>query len=178
GAARWRLDVSRARGFTRFVGRRDELATLEAALEQARSGSAVVVGVVGEAGVGKSRLCHEFVERCRRRGIPVYEAQGQAHGREIPFLPVLQMMRSYFGITESDSDQQARERIAGRVLLLDASFAESLPLLFDFLAVPDPQRPAPHMDPEARQRALLEVVKHLVHTSGQSNPGINLMEDA
>ena len=114
----------------------------------------------------------------RRRGIPVYEAQGQAHGREIPFLPVLQMMRSYFAIAESDTDQQAREKIAGRMLLLDDAFAESLPLLFDFLAVPDPHRPAPRMDPDARQRALLEMVKRLVHTSGQSNPGINLLEDA
>ena len=178
GGAHSRLDISRARGFTTFVGRGDELATLEAALEQSQSGSGAVVGVVGEAGVGKSRLCHEFVERCRRQGIPVYEAQGQAHGREIPFLPVLQMMRSYFAIAESDSDQQAREKIAGRMLLLDDAFAESLPLLFDFLAVPDPHRPAPRMDPDARQRALLEMVKRLVHTSGQSNPGINLLEDA
>ena len=178
GGAHSRLDISRARGFTTFVGRGDELATLEAALEQSQNGSGAVVGVVGEAGVGKSRLCHEFVERCRRQGIPVYEAQGQAHGREIPFLPVLQMMRSYFDIAESDSDQQAREKIAGRMLLLDDAFAESLPLLFDFLAVPDPHRPAPHMDPDARQRALLEMVKRLVHTSGQSNPGINLLEDA
>ncbi|MFI4977890.1 MAG: ATP-binding protein [Solirubrobacterales bacterium] len=178
GGAHTRLDISRARGFSRFVGRGDELATLDAALEQAREGSGVVVGVVGEAGVGKSRLCHEFVERARRRGIPVYEAQGQAHGREIPFLPVLQMMRSYFAIAESDSDQQAREKIAGRLLLLDETFAESLPLVFDFLAVPDPHRPAPRMDPDARQRALLEMVKRLVHTSSQSNPGINLLEDA
>ncbi len=178
GGAHSRLDISRARGFTRFVGRGDELATLEAALEQARSGSGAVVGVVGEAGVGKSRLCHEFIERCRKKGIPVYEAQGQAHGKEIPFLPVLQMMRSYFGIAESDSDQQAREKIAGRLLLLDAAFAETLPLVFDFLAVPDPHRPAPRMDPDARQRALLEMVKHLFYTSSETNPGINLMEDA
>src|SRR5262249_48174721 len=108
GGARSRLDISRARGFTKFVGRGDELSTLQAALEQARGGNGAVVGGVGEAGVGKSRLCHEFAERCRRQGIPIYEAQGQAHGREIPFLPVLQMMRSYFGIAESDSDQQAR----------------------------------------------------------------------
>jgi class 3 adenylate cyclase/tetratricopeptide (TPR) repeat protein len=178
GGAHSRLDISRARGFTKFVGRGDELATLEAALEQARSGNGAVVGVVGEAGVGKSRLCHEFVERCRRKGIPIYEAQGQAHGKEIPFLPVLQMMRSYFGIAESDSDQQAREKIAGRLLLLDEAFAESLPLVFDFLAVPDPHRPAPRMDPDARQRALLEMVKRLFYTSSQNEPGINLMEDA
>jgi len=178
GGARSRLDISQARGFTRFVGREDELATLQAALEQSRDGSGVVVGVVGEAGVGKSRLCHEFVERCRRQGIPVYEAQGQAHGSAIPFLPVLQMMRSYFGVSEHDPDQQAREKIAGRLLLLDETFAESLPLVFDFLAVADPHRPAPRMDPDARQRALLEMVKRLVHTSSQREPGINLLEDA
>jgi tetratricopeptide (TPR) repeat protein len=178
GGARSRLDISRARGFTRFVGRGDELTTLEAALEHARSGNGAVVGVVGEAGVGKSRLCNEFVERARRQGIPVYEAQGQAHGREIPFLPVLQMMRSYFAIAESDTDQQAREKIAGRMLLLDDAFAEGLPLLFDFLAVPDPHRPAPRMDPDARQRALLEMVKRLLHAGTQSNPGIYLLEDA
>jgi class 3 adenylate cyclase/tetratricopeptide (TPR) repeat protein len=177
GGARSRLDISQARGFTRFVGREDELATLQAALEQSRDGTGVVVGVVGEAGVGKSRLCHEFVERCRRQGIPVYEAQCQAHGSAIPFLPVLQMMRSYFGVTEHDPDQQAREKIAGRLLLLDESFAESLPLVFDFLAVPDPLRPAPRMDPDARQRALLEMVKRLVHTSSMREPGINLLED-
>jgi class 3 adenylate cyclase/tetratricopeptide (TPR) repeat protein len=178
GGARSRLDISQARGFTRFVGREDELATLQAALEQSRDGRGVVVGVVGEAGVGKSRLCHEFVERCRRRGIPVYEAQCQAHGSAIPFLPVLQMMRSYFGIAEHDPDQQAREKIAGRLLLLDDAFAESLPLVFDFLGVADPHRPAPRMDPDARQRALLEMVKRLVHTSSQREPGINLLEDA
>jgi class 3 adenylate cyclase/tetratricopeptide (TPR) repeat protein len=178
GGARSRLDIAQARGFTKFVGRRDELATLEAALEQARSGSGVVVGVVGEAGVGKSRLCHEFVERARRQGIPIYEAQGQAHGREIPFLPVLQMMRSYFGIAESDSDQEAREKIAGRLLLLDEALAESLPLVFDFLAVPDPLRPVPRMDPDARQRALLTMVKRLFHGTSQREPGINLLEDA
>jgi class 3 adenylate cyclase/tetratricopeptide (TPR) repeat protein len=178
GAARTRLDISRARGFTRFVGREDELATLEAALEQARDGSGVVVGIVGEAGVGKSRLCNEFAERARKRGIPVYEAQGQAHGRAIPFLPVLQMMRSYFGISEQDSDQQAREKIAGRLLLLDAAFADDLPVLFDFLAVPDPQRPAPRMDPDARQRALLAMIKRLVHAASQQEPGVNLLEDA
>jgi adenylate cyclase len=179
GGAHTRLDISRARGFSKFVGRGDELAILESTLEQARAGNGAVVGVVGEAGVGKSRLCHEFVERCRKRGIPIYEAQGQAHGKQIPFLPVLQLMRNVFAIAESDTDQQAREKIAGRLLLADDAFAEALPLVFDFLAVPDRHRPAPQMDPEARQRALLEIVKRMVHAGSQSdNPGINLLEDA
>ena len=133
--ARARLHAVRRTRATRWLCSRPRSSRLAAGAAQ------VVVGVVGEAGVGKSRLCHEFAERCRRRGIPVYEAQGQAHGRAIPFLPVLQYMRSYFDIAEHDYDQSAREKIAGRLLLLDEAFTESLPLVFDFLAVRRPQSP-------------------------------------
>ena len=126
---------------------------LEEALERAEAGRGGVIGVVAEPGVGKSRLCHEFAERCRARGIEVYEAQAQAHGQAIPFLPVLQMLRGYFGIEDRDSERVAREKIAGRLLLLDPDFADDLPLVFDFLAVPDPERPAPQVSAEARAAA-------------------------
>ena len=84
GRLRTRLDVSRARGFTKFVGRQSEMAALEAALEHAIAGNAQVVGVVAEPGTGKSRLCYEFAERCRARDIPVYEAHGVSHGKAVP----------------------------------------------------------------------------------------------
>src|SRR5213079_2860002 len=100
GAARTRFDVSRSRGLTRFVGRDADMATLEAALEQAQAGHGQVVGVVAEAGTGKSRLCFEFAQRCRAREIPVYDAHGVAHGKAIPLLPILEFFRGYFGITE------------------------------------------------------------------------------
>ena len=103
GRVRTRLEVSRARGFTKFVGRQSEMAALEAALEQAIAGNAQVVGVVAEPGTGKSRLCYEFAERCRAREIPVYEAHGVAHGKAVPLLPILEFFRGYFGITEHDA---------------------------------------------------------------------------
>jgi class 3 adenylate cyclase len=177
GQARGRLDVSRARGFSRFVGREEEMRVLEEALNRAQEGDAQVIGIVGEAGVGKSRLCQEFVERHRASGMPVYHITGQAHASSIPLLPVLELMRAYFDITELDSDQAARERIAGKLLLLDESFAEDLPLIFDFLAVPDPERPSQRMDPEARQRQLLDLTKRLIHAQSAREPGINLFED-
>lgn len=177
GAARGRLDVSRARGFSRFVGRDDELRTLESALEQAFAGEGQVVGIVGEPGVGKSRLCHEFAERRRAQGISVFHTAGQAHAKSVPLLPVLGFLRTFFGIGERDSDQTARERIAGRLLLLDRGFEDDLPLLFDFLAVPDPQRPAPRMDPEARQRRLLALMKRLTHARNAREPTVILFED-
>ena len=112
---------------------------LEAALGRAERSEGAAVGIVAEPGIGKSRLCHEFAERCRERGIEVFECQAQAHGQSIPFMPVLQMLRSYFGIADGDQERIVREKIAGRTLLLDPDFAEDLPLLFDFLGVPDPQ---------------------------------------
>jgi len=177
GRARSRLDRSRERGFSSFVGRDEEMAILEAALEGARAGEGSAIGVVAEPGVGKSRLCHEFGERCRAAGIEVYEAQALARGREIPFMPVLQMLRAYFGIGDDDAERIVREKIAGRTLLLDPELAEELPLLFDFLGVPDPERPLPKLSAEARQRALRDIVCRLAHAPARHEPMVILVED-
>jgi class 3 adenylate cyclase len=177
GAAKGRLDISRARGFSRFVGREEEIALLESALERAVSGQGQVIGIVGEAGVGKSRLCHEFAERHRAKGFAVYHVTGQAHTKSVPLLPVLELLRAYFDIGEHDSEQTARERIAGKLLLMDESFADDLALMFDFLGVPDPARRAPRMDPEARQRQLLSLTRRLIHAESAREPIINVFED-
>jgi class 3 adenylate cyclase len=103
GEVRGRIDVSVARGLSRFVGRGAEMQVLEAALAHAEGGHGQVVGVVGDAGLGKSRLCYEFVERCRERGLPVYEAHCPAHGKNIPYVPTLELFRNYFGIRSDDN---------------------------------------------------------------------------
>ena len=177
GAARGALDIARARGLSRFVGRDEELQSLESALAQALAGQGQVVGIVGEAGVGKSRLCHELSERCRAKGIPIYHVAAQAHAKAVPLMPVLQFLRDYFEITDRDSEQTARARIAGRLLPLDKSFDDELPLLFDFLAVPDPERPVERMDPEARQRRLLALLKRLTHAQRSRDPVVTVIED-
>jgi len=177
GRMRTRLDVSHARGFAKFVGRQSEMAALEAALEQAIAGNAQVVGVVAEAGTEKSRLCYEFAEGCRAREIPVYEAHGVAHGKAVPLLPVLEFWRGYFGITEHDTARAARDKIAGRMVLLDETLAEGLPLVFDFLGVPDPERPAPALGPEARQGQLFSLIRRLSRARSAREPAVLLFED-
>jgi class 3 adenylate cyclase/tetratricopeptide (TPR) repeat protein len=177
GQVRTRLDLSRARGFTRFVGRASEMAVLEAALERAVAGSGQVVGVVADPGLGKSRLCAEFAERCRAREIRVYEARGVAHGKGIPWLPILESLRGYFGIIEQDSPRAARDKIAGRMLLLDGTLADGLPFMFDFLAVPDPERPVPPLGPEARQKQFFDVMRRLARARSAREPAVHLWED-
>lgn len=177
GTARSRLDLSRERGLSRFVGRAKEMAVLEEAFEQAKEGRGAVIGIVAEPGIGKSRLCHEFAERCRARGIDVYEAQAQAHGEAASFMPIREMMRGYFGIEDRDSERVAREKIAGRLLLLDPDFSDDLPLIFDFLAVPDPERPSPQVSAEARKRLLRGVIRRLYQVPGRTDVVVSLMED-
>src|SRR5262245_27759935 len=177
GALHTPLEVSRSRGFSRFVGRVDEMAALEAALARAIGGNAQVVGIVGEAGVGKSRLCFEFLERCRARDLAISEAHGVPHGKALQLLPMLELLRSFFSITEQDSDQAVREKIAGRYVLLDESLREALPLVFDLLGVSDPERPAPAMDPQSRQRQLVSVVKRVTQMWGRRQPAVIFLED-
>jgi class 3 adenylate cyclase len=179
GAARTRFAASRtARGLTRFVGRDADLRTLEEALAQAQAGHGQVVGVVAEAGAGKSRLCFEFAERCRARGLTVLEGQAVAHGKHLPLLPIMQVFRAYYRIEERDDDATVRQKIAGRLLLLDESFRTALPVLFDFFGVPDPERPAPRMDPDARQRLLFAVLRKLVQgTDPSGRQHVTVIED-
>ncbi len=177
GAAHTHLDISRARGLSRLIGRAADLRTLEDALEQTAAGNGQVVGVVAEAGTGKSRLCFEFLERCRARGLRVHEGHAVAHGRNIPFLPILEVFRSYCGISVEDDDRSAREKIAGRMVLLDHSFADALPLLFDFLGVADPERPAPRLDAEVRQRQLIGVMRQLIQSTSAAQPTVTMIED-
>ena len=86
------------------------------------------------------------------------EGHCPAHGKNIPYVPILELYRSYFGITSQDSAPDARQKIAGALLLLDESLVDSLPVLFEFMGVGDPDRPAPELDADARQRALFELM--------------------
>ncbi len=177
GSFRSRLDRSRARGLSTFVGRDGDMAALEAALARALAGTGQVVGVVAEAGTGKSRLCAEFLDGCRARGIPILEGRGVAHGKSIPMLPILEVWRADYGIMDGDSAEAARAKIAGRLLLMDESFREVLPVIFDLFGVPDPANPAPAMDPEQRQKRLHGVVKRVLHDPSYGDTRIFHLED-
>jgi class 3 adenylate cyclase/tetratricopeptide (TPR) repeat protein len=177
GPLRTRLDASRARGLSHFVGRSEEMQSLETVLERAQQGSPQVVGIVAEAGAGKSRLCFEFLEHCRARGIVTYEAHGISHGKATPLAPILELYRNYFGIQDEDDARSAREKIAGRMVLLDEALREDLPLVFDFMGVPDPARPVPRMGPEARQRQLFAVMRRIVRLGNRDQPSVTLLED-
>ncbi len=172
-----RFDLSRARGLSDFVGRDREFNFLEDALALSEAGDGQVVGLVAEAGSGKSRLCFEFLERCRARGIAVFECSAVAHGRNIPLRPILDLFRAFFGIKPDDEAATARAKIDGRLLVLDPAVADSAPLVFDFLGVSDPDRPTPMIDPDTRQRQLIGLMRHVIQRAGDERTSVTLIED-
>jgi adenylate cyclase len=178
GTARGHIDVALGRGLTRLVGREAELRELGDALARATAGDGQVVGVIGDPGLGKSRLVTEFVGNLRKQGVEVDEAHCQSHARTLPLVPVLEILRSYFGVTEDIGPEVVRERIEARVLEVDRRLATELPLIFEFLAVPDPRRPLGTIDPDARRRRLLELIRRLVHAPARERVLVHLIEDA
>ena len=116
GAVRTRLQVARARGFTRFIGRDAELEQIRQAADQARRGRGQIVAVVGEPGVGKSRLFDEFIHSHRMRDWLVLEASSVSHGRATPFLPLADLLRGYFRIDDRDDTRSVRAKVTGMSL--------------------------------------------------------------
>ena len=174
---RTRLDISRERGFSRFIGRRNEMAVLLSAHQRALNGHGNVVGIIGEPGVGKSRLCFEFLELNRKINITICEASCAAHIQTVPLLPVLQLLRSFFGIAPQEREEDARKKIAGTLILLDEAFKDTLSIWFEFLAVADRKQPTLQVDGEERQRKLFALIQRLVQTMSQRDPLIIMVED-
>ncbi len=121
GVARTRLQAAAARGLTRFVGRDAETEQLRKALEQARAGHGQVVAVVGEPGVGKSRLFYEFTHSHRTEGCLIVESGSVSYGKATPYLPVIDLLKAYFKIQDRDNQRDMREKVTGKLLTLDKS---------------------------------------------------------
>ncbi|HVT35291.1 MAG TPA: adenylate/guanylate cyclase domain-containing protein, partial [Nevskiaceae bacterium] len=152
GSLRTRLDRSLARGGSQFVGRDRELAALLAALDRVKAGDGQVVAVVGNAGIGKSRLCHEFTRACEQAGVAVHRATGVPYANALPLFPLQTLLRSRIGISERTPPEDVRRMIAGTFLLQDAAHAAILPAVFDFLGVASSGERAPDQAGAVRQK--------------------------
>ncbi len=165
------------RGLSHFTGRQVELAVLQRALDDASSGESRVIGVVGEAGVGKSRLCFEFAESCRQAGIRVLEARALSHAASTPFEPVIDLLRDYFRIMAEDDGARAREKVALRLRAREAGAGDDAALMVDFLGLRDPANGAPPVDPMSRRDRLIEIVRRLVRAGTSEAATVILIED-
>src|SRR5262249_26150398 len=142
----------------------------------ATAGQGQMVGVMGEPGVGKSRLFYEF-KLTSHSGSLVLEAYSVSYGKASPYLPLIELLKSYFQLHLQDAERQRKEKIAGKVLILDRSLEDTLPYLFALLGSEDPTASLQPMDPQIRRRRLLEALKRLFLRESLNQPLILIFED-
>jgi class 3 adenylate cyclase/predicted ATPase len=177
GPARSRLQAAAGRGLTRFVGRTAEFETLCQALERAGTGRGQVVALVGEPGVGKSRLFWEFAHSRHTMGWLILESGSVSYGKATAYLPIIDLLKAYFGIQDRDELRQVREKVTGRLLTLDKSLEPNLPAFLTLLDVAVEDELWQNLDPPQRRQRTLEAIKRLLLREGQVQPLVLVFED-
>jgi class 3 adenylate cyclase/tetratricopeptide (TPR) repeat protein len=179
GAAtvRSRLQATAARGLTRFVGRDSEVEQLRQALDRARTGHGQIAAVMGEPGVGKSRLFWEFTQSHRTDGWLVVESSSVSYGKATAFLPVIDLLRTYFQLEPRDEARKIREKVTGKLLSLDRALEPSLPAFLWLLDVPVEDPEWDKLEPPQRRQRTLDGVKRLLLRESQVQPVLVSFED-
>ena len=177
GSARTRLQVSRARGLTRFVGRDPEIEQLRLAAESAQRGRGQVIAVVGEPGVGKSRLYHEFIQSHRTHGWVTLESGSVSYGKASAFLPLADLFRAYFKIESRDDIRSVRAKATGNLIALDEALQDTVPPLLSLLDALPEDSPFLLLEPAARRRQVLAAAKRVLLRESQVQPLLLVFED-
>jgi hypothetical protein len=172
-----RLQAAAARGLTRFVGRQAEFEAIQQALVRAAAGHGQVVAMVGEAGVGKSRLVYEVVHAHHTQGWLVLESASVSYGKATPYFPVIELLKHYAHIEDSDDVRTRRARVTGQVLTLDDALQDTLPALLALLDVLPADSPFLKLDPPQRRQRTLESLKRLLLRESQAQPLLLVFED-
>jgi class 3 adenylate cyclase/tetratricopeptide (TPR) repeat protein len=177
GPARTRLQATARRGLTRFVGRDAELEHLRRAQQLAATGHGQIAAVVGEAGVGKSRLTYEFTHSHRRQGWLVIESASVSYGKATSYLPVIDLLKGYFKIQDRDDLRDIREKVTGKLLTLDEALKPTLPALLALLDVPVDDAAWRTLEPGQRRQLTLDAVKRLLLREAREQPLLLIFED-
>jgi len=174
---RRRLQASAARGLTRFVGRQSEVDALQQALAQAGAGRGQVVAVVGEAGVGKSRLVYEFIHSHHTPGWVVLESASVSYGKATPYYPVIDLLKRYSHVEEHDDTRTIRAKVTGQVLTLDPALQDTVPALLSLLDALPEDSPFLQLDPPQRRQRTLDALKRVLLRESQEQPLVLVFED-
>jgi class 3 adenylate cyclase/tetratricopeptide (TPR) repeat protein len=176
-ALRRRLQTAVARGLSPFVGRQPELEALQQALARAGASQGQVVALLGEPGVGKSRLVYEFLHSHSAQGWLRLESGSVSYGKATAYLPVCDLLKAYYQIEDRDDLRTVRAKITGHILTLDATLQDTVPAILALVESLPPDNPFLHLDPLQRRRRTLEALKCLLLRESQVQPLLLVFED-
>ncbi|MFQ5918249.1 MAG: adenylate/guanylate cyclase domain-containing protein, partial [Candidatus Binatia bacterium] len=172
-----RIGASVAKGLTRFVGRKNSMGAFMEAYEKAKSGSGQVVGIVGEAGVGKSRLLLEFKNRLPQGEFAYLEGRCLHYGGSMAYLPILDILRSYFDIQEGDREYLVKKKMEEKILQLDESLKSILPPFQEILSLKVDEDAYLQLEPQQRKLKAFEAIRDLLVRESENKPIVLVVED-
>ena len=176
-AVRGRVHATAARGLTRFVGRQTEVDVLHQALARAGAGHGQIVAMVGEPGVGKSRLVYEFVHAHDLREWCVLESASVSYGKATPYVPVIDLLKRYSRVDDGDDTRTIRAKLTGQVLTLDDTLQDALPALLALMDALPEDSPFLSLDPPQRRQRTLDALKRVLLRESQVQPLLLVCED-
>jgi transcriptional regulator with AAA-type ATPase domain/tetratricopeptide (TPR) repeat protein len=171
------LQVHLQRPLSRFVGREQELAVLEDLRRRAGEGRGQIVGIIGEPGVGKSRLAYEFTRAHHTYGWLILEASANSYSQAVPYRPIIDILKHYFQLDAGDDQQMIQGKITAKVLGLETTLQTILPALFVLLDVPVEDVSWQNLDSSQRRQHFMEAVKHLLLRESQCQPLLLVAEN-
>jgi tetratricopeptide (TPR) repeat protein len=177
GGLQTRIEVEAARGLTRFVGRRNSMGALRGALEMARAGSGQVVGVVGEAGVGKSRLLLEMRNLLPPGACTYLEGRCSRIGGSMAYLPTVDILRSFLGVKEGDPEPTINDKLKTRLVGLDERLQGALSPLQELLSLQVEDEAYLKLEPQQRRKRIFEALRDLLVRLSQEKPLVVAIED-
>jgi len=177
GAAQSRMDASVAKGLTKFVGRQGELYALIEGFEKANTGSGQVVGIVGEAGVGKSRTLLEFRNDLPEGEYRYLEGRCLHYGGSMPYLPLLDILRSFFEIKEGDREVIIKNKIKKEIFELDVNLEYALAPFQDLLSIKVEDETYSKLEPLQKREKIFEALRDLLIRVSHKNPLVIAIED-
>ena len=172
-----RIEAAMARGLTRFVGREKEMAILKEAFQKAKAGSGQVVGIVGEAGVGKSRLILEMRRMLGQEEYTGLEGHCLHYGSSMPYVPLLDILRAYFDIREGEREFVIKKKMAEKVEQLDEKLKSILPPLHDLLSLKVEDEGYLRLEPQKKRERIFEAIRDLLIREGQKGPLVLAVDD-
>ena len=178
GANRTRIEASRARGFSRFVGRERELEALDRALGRATDGDGGAVGVFGAPGVGKSRLCQDAADRWQARGVSVAQSHCPPHGKALPFAALLELLESFLGLAADERPPTRRKKVRDGLRTLRSAGPDDARLVLEFLGLGKDPGKLGSVDARARRERLFALVCGLVQARSARTPTLLVFDDA
>ncbi len=177
GSARTRLQAAAERGLTQFVGRDVELQQLRRAQHLAGQGQGQIAAIIGQAGVGKSRLMHEFVHSDQTAGWLVLISNSTSYGHATPYLPIVELLRGYFKIDAQEDSQSIREKVSGKILTLNPSLQDAILPVLDLLNALDDDHPFRSLDPQQHRQSTYQAITRLLLSENRVQPIVAIFED-